>query len=88
MVSTLETVRQDLDMIKWFNLHMDEEKQTLISQNDQLDFLNESRGNGPSSGSKVGQGIKMTALISGILTLLMAVGGYFIYKFMGQKRTA
>lgn len=88
VVSTLETVRQDLDMIKWFNLHIDEEKQTLISQNEELNFLNESRDNGPSSGSKVGKGVKMTALLSGILTFLMAIGGYFIYKFIGHKRTA
>ena len=87
VVSTMETVRQDLYMIKWFNLHIDEKKQTLISQDDELDFLNEVRSDSGDQGMKKTSGGKITALLSGMLALVIGLGIYFIHKFSGQKRT-
>lgn len=87
-VSTLETVRQDLDMVKWINLFMDEEKQTLISQDDQLDFLNESKDNVLGGSGKEDSNRNLFAFLGLLLAVVAGLGIYLNQKSSRQKRTA
>lgn len=87
VVSTLEEVRQDIDLIDWQDLKVDQQKQISKSQNEELGFLTASTMSIDIEGDKsFWLGYWTIASVSILITVVLAWATYRLIKRSQDKR--